>query len=156
MIRAVYRAKSRPDEDWGDMTDDIREEVVGEAIVVVNAMSHRLLMLIRKNLSRPGAGTPAAPGDSPARQRGDLYNAFSKIPAWRSQRSTSKKASRVYGGVQTAALHPTAKVGWLGIIRTLEYGATINGRHHPARPFIRPAEEVMSGELDRMMARLFQ
>jgi hypothetical protein len=133
--------------DWADLSESVRAEMLDRAEVVVGRATAQLLDRVKANLSRVGGGEPSAPGEAPRSQSGALRRAFSGGKVIR-------RRSSVRSGLLAEASGRDRDDLW-GQIGALEYGATrkgANGSYHTMpRPFIRPAEAVVEGELDRMM-----
>jgi hypothetical protein len=143
MIRTVYREK--PD-DWAELTEAVREDTLQRAVVVVDQASDKLHGEVSRRLrQRRGEAAPA--GEPPAMQTGELARAFAAMRA-----KIGRRRNRVTGGLHTPNRKRANGEDWWPVIGALEYGATVNGVHHPARPFLRPSEDVVQREVDRLLA----
>lgn len=121
--------------DYIDIADEVLAETAPIAKERMNVASRVLLDHVRRRLSANDGPAPAAPGESPAYQRGDLFRSFRTI-------ASTIRGRVVRGGVASDDPGAAAQeFGW----------TTEAGRLIPARPYVRPAEIAAEPEVARML-----
>lgn len=121
-----------------DLADDVTEETRGPASKVMRKASLLMRDDMRRRVRRR-KGQVSEPGQPPAEQSGELAREIRAV-------NTSVKGNVIRGGTEVGKAEDIPKV------QSLEYGAVgDDGRVMKARPFMRPTEEAIQAEVDRML-----
>lgn len=129
-----------------DLADEIMEETRPVVFELARSAGKILLSDVQRRLRRRVAastntkhGTPAPPGEPPAYQSGATYRSFSTLGV------------RVQDNVVTSGI----KSSMPAEVNSLEHGhVTAAGTMVAPRAFLRPADESVQPEIDRLAATL--
>lgn len=126
-------------EKFIDLVDEIQDETIGAAKELAAQGGDLLLADVKRRL-KSRSGQPAPAGESPAYQSGELHNSFRRLPV-------KVKENTVTSGIRSSEDY--GKVG------APEFGyVSANGKQVKARPFLRPAEQAIQPELDKLAESL--
>jgi hypothetical protein len=124
-------------DDLDGFADAMLEDLEPRLVRAADRAASGMVGTIRRILSRRPAGEEIlGPGAPPAYRSGELYNSIVAHPA----KASGSAVEAEYGS-------PLEQAG------PLEYGGTWdNGVYHGPHPFIRPAEDEMREEVERIVA----
>lgn len=126
-------------EKFIDLVDDIQEETLAPARELAAQSGDLLLSDVKRRLKARTAD-PAPPGEAPAYQSGELHDSFKRLPV------------RVRANVVSSGVRSSEDYGKVG---ALEFGyVTPAGTHVLPRPFLRPAEEAIQQQIDKLAGEL--
>lgn len=118
-----------------DLTDEIVDDARAPLVEMATKASDVMLERVKRAL-HTRVSQPSTEGEAPAYQSGELWRSFSRM-------ATRVRGLFVQGGIKSTLSFEE--------VNSVEYGhVTKGGRHVGPRPFIRPTEDAMSGDVQQI------